>query len=144
MTEEEAMTQTVAECMTPSPTTIEATRSVRDVAELMASGDVGAVVVVENSEVTGIVTDRDLVVRVLATGGSAEDVVRQVVSGTLVTVKPDDSAEQAAQVMRDNAVRRVPVMQAGELVGIVALGDLAIERDPRSALADISAEEPNT
>lgn len=138
------MTQTVAECMTPSPTTIEATRSVRDAAELMASGDVGAVVVVENSEVTGIVTDRDLVVRVLATGGAPEDVVRQVVSGTLVTVKPDDSAEHAAQVMRENAVRRVPVMQAGELVGIVALGDLAIERDPRSALADISAEEPNT
>lgn len=138
------MAGTVAEVMTPNPATIESTRTVRDAAELMASGDLGVVVVVEDSEVVGVVTDRDLVVRVLAQGGGPEDVVRRACSATLVTTTPDADAAEAVRLMRENAVRRLPVLQAGQLVGIVSIGDLAVDRDPTSALADISAEEPNT
>ncbi len=138
------MAGTVAESMTPNPTTIEANRSVRDAAELLASGDVGAVVVVDDGEVVGIVTDRDIVVRVIATGGSPEDPVRQACSQALVTTTPDADAAEAVRMMRERAVRRIPVLQAGSLVGMLSIGDLAIDRDPSSALADISAEEPNT
>ena len=138
------MAGTVAESMTPNPTTIEANRTVRDAAELLASGDVGAVVVVDDGEVVGIVTDRDIVVRIVATGRSPEDPVRQACSQDLVTTTPDTDAAEAVRLMRERAVRRIPVLQGGSLVGIVSIGDLAIDRDPTSALADISAEEPNT
>ena len=138
------MAGTVAESMTPNPTTIEANRTVRDAAELLASGDVGAVVVVDDGEVVGIVTDRDIVVRIVATGRSPEDPVRQACSQDLVTTTPDTDAAEAVRLMRERAVRRIPVLQGGSLVGILSIGDLAIDRDPTSALADISAEEPNT
>ncbi|MBC7291028.1 MAG: CBS domain-containing protein, partial [Actinotalea sp.] len=91
-----------------------------------------------------IVTDRDLVVRVLAVGGSPEDPVRQACSSNLVTVTPDLTLAEAGQVMREHDVRRLPVTVGDELVGIVSIGDLAIEKDPHSTLADISAARPNS
>ena len=138
------MAQTVADVVTPDPVTLEVSRTVRDAAELMRAGDIGDVVVVEDGRLVGIVTDRDLVVRVLAVGGGPDDAIRQAVSGNVVTVSPTDSIERAAQLMSDNAVRRLPVVVDDVVVGIVSIGDLAIERDPDSALADISAAEPNT
>jgi CBS domain-containing protein len=138
------MASTVAEHMTAMPITIDARESVRHAAELMRSHDIGGVVVTDNGEVVGLVTDRDLVVRVLATGASADEPVREACSGDLVTVRPDDDVEKAEQLMRDKAVRRAPVMKDKELVGIVSIGDLAIDLDSRSALADISASKPNT
>jgi CBS domain-containing protein len=138
------MATTVADVVTPDPVTLEASRTVRDAAELMRAGDIGDVVVVEDGRLVGIVTDRDLVVRVLAVGGGPDDAIRQAVSGHVVTVTPTDSIERAAQLMSENAVRRLPVVVDDAVVGIVSIGDLAIERDPDSALADISAAEPNT
>jgi len=138
------MATTVADVVTPDPVTLEVTRTVRDAAELMRAGDIGDVVVVEDGRLVGIVTDRDLVVRVLAVGGGPDDAIRQAVSGNVLTVSPTDSIERAAQLMSENAVRRLPVVVDDVVVGIVSIGDLAIERDPDSALADISAAEPNT
>ncbi|MEE6295566.1 CBS domain-containing protein [Georgenia wangjunii] len=138
------MTDTVAKYMTPNPTTIEANRSVREAAELMRAGDIGDVIVVDDSEVVGIVTDRDIVVRVIGAGGSPEDPVRQACSPNPVTVTSDAPVSAVLEVMRTEAVRRVPVLTAGALAGIVSIGDLAVDRDPSSVLADISAEQPNT
>ena len=138
------MATTVADVVTPDPVTLEVTRTVRDAAELMRAGDIGDVVVVEDGRLVGIVTDRDLVVRVLAVGGGPDDAIRQAVSGNVLTVSPTDSIERAAELMSENAVRRLPVVVDDVVVGIVSIGDLAIERDPDSALADISAAEPNT
>ena len=138
------MATTVADVLTTDPVTLEVTQTVRDAAELMRAGDIGDVIVVEDGRPVGIVTDRDLVVRVLAIGGGPDDSIRQALSGNLVTVGPADSIERAAQLMSDNAVRRLPVVGGDALVGVVSIGDLAIERDPDSALADISAAEPNT
>lgn len=138
------MAGTVSDVLTPSPTTIEVTKTVRDAAELMSAGDVGVLVVLEDRKLVGLVTDRDLVVRVLATGGSPEDPVRQACSSTLVTVQPADTIEHAAQLMAEHGVRRLPVVVGDDVVGIVSIGDLAIERDPDSALGNISAAEPNT
>ncbi|EYR61812.1 oxidoreductase [Actinotalea ferrariae CF5-4] len=138
------MARTIADVITPDPVTIEATGTVREAAELMRSGDIGDVVVVEGGSLLGIVTDRDLVVRVLAVGGSGDDPVRQACSSDLVTVSPDASLEEAAELMRQHDVRRLPVTSGEELVGIVSIGDLAIEKDPRSTLGDISAAAPNS
>jgi CBS domain-containing protein len=137
------MVQTVADVMTPAPTTVDVSDSVQVAARAMAAEDVGAVVVRSESKVVGIVTDRDLVVRGLAEGLGLDATVKQVASEQLVTVGPSDPVETAVEVMRSAAVRRVPVMDGDTAVGIVSIGDLAVERDPSSALADISEEKPN-
>jgi CBS domain-containing protein len=137
------MVQTVAEVMTPAPTAVDLSDTIQAAARTMAEQDVGALVVQSESRTVGILTDRDLVVRGIAEGLDVQAPVRQVASERLVTVGPSDPVETAVEVMRAAAVRRVPVMVGDVAVGIVSIGDLAIERDPSSALADISEAEPN-
>ena len=132
---------TVADSMTRNPMTIEPDGTVREAAQLMASGEIGDVVVVDDERVIGILTDRDIVVRVLAQGGGPDDLVGDVCTEDPVVTTPDADAADAVRLMREHAVRRVPVVEDGRLVGIVSLGDLAMDHDPTSALADIS-EEP--
>lgn len=135
--------QTVADVMTPSPTTVDAAEPLEAAARLMATEDVGALVVTSGNAAVGVVTDRDLVVRGLAEGLGLDATVQQVASEKVVTVGHTDPVETAVEVMRAAAVRRVPVLDGDVLVGIVSIGDLAVERDPASALADISDAEPN-
>ncbi|MFD2792490.1 CBS domain-containing protein [Promicromonospora vindobonensis] len=137
------MVQTVADVMTPAPTAVDVSDSFQVAAQAMAAEDVGALVVQSESKIVGIVTDRDLVIRGLAEGLGVDATVGQVASEQLVTVGPGDPVQTAVEVMRDAAVRRVPVMDGDVVVGIVAIGDLAVTRDPSSALADISEAEPN-
>lgn len=137
------MVQTVADVMTPAPTAVDLSDTIQVAARAMAAQDVGALVVQSESKTVGIITDRDLVVRGIAEGLDVEAPVRQVASEELVTVGPSDPVETAVEVMRAAAVRRVPVMDGDVAVGIVSIGDLAITRDPSSALADISEAEPN-
>lgn len=137
------MVQRVADVMTPAPTSVDATDTIEAAARAMASGDVGALIVQSGSRVAGIITDRDIVVRGLAEGRGLDATVGEIASDQLVTVGPGDPVATAVQVMRDAAVRRVPVMDGDTAVGIVSIGDLAVERDPSSALADISEEPPN-
>jgi CBS domain-containing protein len=129
--------------MTPAPTAVDASDTIQAAARTMASEDVGALLVRSESRTIGIITDRDLVVRGLAEGLGLDATVSQVTSDQLVTVAPGDPVATAVQAMRDAAVRRVPVLDGGVVVGIVSIGDLAIERDPESVLADISEEPPN-
>ncbi|MFJ8543971.1 CBS domain-containing protein [Streptomyces sp. NPDC093586] len=139
------MTQHVRDIMTADPVTVEPQTSVTEVARIMRDQDLGAVLVTEGDRLRGLVTDRDLVIRSVAEGG---DLDRTTVAGAcsddLVTVGPDDELDRAIRLMREHAVRRVPVVDDGHPVGIVALGDLAMERDPGSALGDISVARPNT
>lgn len=137
------MVHTVAEVMTPAPTAVDVSDPIQSAARAMASQDVGALIVQSGTSTVGIVTDRDLVVRGLAKGLGGDAPVRQVASEQVVTVGPSDPVETAVEVMRSAAVRRVPVMDGDTAVGIVSLGDLAVELDPTSALADISEAEPN-
>ena len=134
---------TVADFMTPAPTTIDATETLRTAARAMAEQDVGVLVVRAGPMVVGVVTDRDLVVRGLAAGLGTDATVQQVASEKIVAVGHTDPVETAFDVMRAAAIRRVPVLDGDILVGILSIGDLAIERDPTSALADISRSEPN-
>jgi CBS domain-containing protein len=99
----------------------------------------------DDGQVRGIVTDRDIVVRAVADGRDpASTTLGEVGSTDVVALSPDDTVERAVEIMRQKAIRRVPVVEGGRAVGIVSIGDLAAERDPDSALADISSARPNT
>jgi CBS domain-containing protein len=137
------MAKTVADVMTSRPATIEGDQPVAVAAALMRENDAGAVIVNDNGRLQGIITDRDIAIRVVADEKSPQTPVREACSPSVEAVGPDTSIDQAVQLMRSHAVRRLPVVEDGRAVGIVSLGDLAMERDPNSALADISAAEGN-
>lgn len=130
----------VREYMTTGLVSRDHQEPVRTAAQVMDTEDIGDVLVTDDGELCGIVTDRDLAVRVLAEGRDADDVtLGDVCTHDLHTAAPDEDLQDVAQRMREAAVRRIPVVEDGKPVGIVSLGDLAIVLDERSALADISA-----
>lgn len=138
------MTQSIREVMTPDPISIPATSSVAEAARAMRDGNIGDVIVLKDSQVCGILTDRDIVIRAVAEGRDLTATkVADICSQELTTIAPTDEVEQAVRLMRDKAIRRLPVVEGGKPVGIVSIGDLAIERDPHSALGRISAAPPN-
>jgi CBS domain-containing protein len=137
------MADTIRDLLKGDPVTVEAGATVEEAAKLMDQKDVGNVLVVENGEVKGIVTDRDIVVRVIAKGEGPDASVREAATTDLETLAPDASIEDAIQKMEQGNVRRLPVVEDGKPVGVVSLGDLAQARDKGSALADISAASPN-
>ncbi|MEV5890386.1 CBS domain-containing protein [Nonomuraea fuscirosea] len=137
------MAKTVADVMTSHPATIEADQPVSVAASLMRDHDTGALIVNDKGRMKGIVTDRDITVRVVADERGPDTPVREACSASVEAIGPDTSIEQAVRLMRTHAVRRLPVVEDGRAVGVVSLGDLAVERDPSSALADISAAEGN-
>ena len=118
---------------------------IREAAKKMRDSAIGDVLVQDGSgKLTGIVTDRDIVVRAIAEGKDcASTTLGEVSSGKLTTLKPDAGVEEAVKCMEDNAIRRVPVVENGKAIGIVSIGDLAAERDRKSALGQISAAPPN-
>ncbi|WP_338711852.1 CBS domain-containing protein [Streptomyces virginiae] len=135
------MTRRVHEVMTRNPVTVERLTSLAEAARVMRDADIGDVLVVEEGRLRGILTDRDLVVRGLAEDRDpAETTVQAICSTEPLTVGPDDQVDEAVDLMRRHALRRLPVQTgSGELVGIVTLGDLEVERDPGSPLASIAA-----
>jgi CBS domain-containing protein len=138
------MAQQIQELMTPNPVALPGTASVHEAARAMRDADIGDVIVIENNWVCGIVTDRDIVVRTLAEGRDpATTTLADICSHPLLVVSPTDSVEKAVRLMGTHALRRVPVVEGGQPVGIVSLGDLAVEGDPGSALGDISSAPPN-
>ena len=138
------MAQTVRDVMTTDLVTCPSSAPVKDAAGYMRDRDIGDVLVVDNGSVCGIVTDRDIVVRCVAEGGDTrEATVGDVCSADVTTVGSDATIEEAARLMRDKALRRLPVVDRGKPVGIVTLGDLAVDADPSSALGGISAARPS-
>jgi CBS domain-containing protein len=134
---------TVGDVMTENPQSVEPGDSIEDAAKKMKEADTGALLVVDGDDLKGIVTDRDIVVNAIAEGNTDAS-VEDVCSTDTTTIEPDASLGDAIQLMRDNKVRRLPVVGGdGEPVGIVSLGDLAIEADDDSALKEISAAKPN-
>jgi CBS domain-containing protein len=130
--------------MTADPRTVETSATVADAAREMRDGDVGAVVVVDDGKVAGIITDRDIAVRVVAEGLDPDATgVGEVGTMDPVTLTVDQTVDDAIRLVREQDVRRIIVVQDGRPAGIVSLGDLAIERDTDSALADIASEPAN-
>jgi CBS domain-containing protein len=138
------MPTTIKDVMTSNPIVFPASASLAEAARGMREFDIGDVLVELDGKVSGIVTDRDIVVRAVAEGlGPNEVCLGDICSEVLVKLAPEDSVEKAGQLMREYALRRVPVCDDGRAVGIVTLGDLAIERDGESVLAAISGSPPN-
>ena len=138
------MAQSIREVMTNDPRTVEPGAALADAAREMAQDDIGAVLVVENGSLAGILTDRDIVVRAVAEGRDpSSTTVGEVATRDVQALTPDQSVDDAIRLVREQNVRRIPVVQDGRPAGIVSIGDLAIERDPDSALADISSEPAN-
>lgn len=140
------MTRRVHEVMTRKPVTVEKGTSLAEAARVMRDADIGDVLVVDGGRLCGILTDRDLVVRAVAENRDPDGTTVQAVCSTdPITVVPGEDVGQALHLMRRHALRRLPVRtEDGELVGVVTLGDLEVERDPASALAAIAAAEPRT
>ena len=138
------MAQSIREVMTSDPHTVSTDATLQDAAREMKGDDIGAVLVEDKGSVAGILTDRDIVVRAIAEGRDPSSTkVGEVASRDVTTLTPDSSVEDAIKIVREQHVRRIPVVQDGRPAGIVSIGDLAIERDAESALADISAASPN-
>jgi CBS domain-containing protein len=138
------MAQRIRDVMTTDPTTLPEDATVADAARSMRDEDIGDVLVVREGALTAILTDRDIAVRVVAEDRTPADTrVGEIGSKDIATLSPDDTIADAVRIMRGKALRRIPVVENGRPVGIVSIGDLAVERDTDSALADISASEPN-
>jgi CBS domain-containing protein len=134
------MANKIRDVMTPAPIMLSERQTAADAARMMKDCDVGDVLVCgEDGRLAGIVTDRDLVVRCLAEGRDGDKTLGDLCTRGVDTLTPDASIEDAVALMTDRAVRRLPIVERGELVGIVTLGDLARERAPDSALGQISA-----
>ena len=120
------MHESIRDAMTPNPTTVEPSTTVQDAARAMKSEDVGSLPIVEGDRLVGVVTDRDLAIRVLAEGKSGDTTVGEIASKDVVTVDPQQSLEEAARLMAEHQVRRLPVTEEdGKLVGILAQADVA-------------------
>jgi CBS domain-containing protein len=138
------MARTVEEIMTRDPRTVNADDPVIDAARIMRDSDIGDAVVMDGGQVTGIVTDRDIVVRGVAEGIDPQSAtVSDVCTTGVETIEPGASVDEALSLMREKDIRRLPVTKNGRPVGIISLGDLAVEREPDSTLADISAASPD-
>ena len=138
------MAQTLKDLMTPNPRTVSRDTPVEQAARHMRDDGIGDVIVTDGDSLCGIVTDRDIVVRAIAEGRDpTTTTVGDICSSDLVTLSPDAGVDEAVTLMRERALRRLPVVENGRPVGVASIGDLAIERDEDSALADISAAPPN-
>ncbi|WP_026582011.1 CBS domain-containing protein [Bacillus sp. J33] len=116
----------------------------RKVASIMQSSDIGSMPILENNQVVGMITDRDMVIRGL-TNGTANDTIQTIMTNNVVTISPDASLEEAGQLMAQNQIRRLPVVEGGNLVGMISLGDLAIREQANEnagqALTQISKHD---
>ena len=125
------MGQSIRQIMTSNPSTIEPNQSVADAARIMKQEDAGVVPVTENGRLTGMVTDRDIAIRVVAEGKDPKSTtVGEVASTNLVTLDPQQELDEALRLMAQHQVRRLPVVEEdGRLVGVVAQADVARKGD---------------
>ena len=116
----------VRELMTKQPTTVEPGAMVGEVATLMKQEDCGSIPVVEGGRLVGIVTDRDIVVRGVASGKDPKNQrVSEVMSSNPVSISPDEDITAAEKLMGDRQIRRLPVVEGGKLVGIIVTAQIA-------------------
>lgn len=138
------MDKKVRDIMTANPVGVYANQTIGDAARVMRDAGVGAVLVVNEDSLGGVVTDRDLVIRGLAEGFGPDSAVGPLCSAKLVGVDADADVAEAERLMRDNAVRRLPVIDGGQIVGVISLGDIAVADDDDSPLAAVSRARANT
>jgi CBS domain-containing protein len=118
----------VREMMTTDVTTATPDTTLEEIATMMRDENIGSVPIVDDDELMGIVTDRDIVVRCIAEGKDpVETEAEELISEELITIKPDADAKEAARLMGEKQIRRLAVVEGGRLVGMLALGDVAVK-----------------
>ncbi|MEH7076032.1 CBS domain-containing protein [Neobacillus drentensis] len=121
--------------------------NVYEVALKMKDLNVGAIPILDQDKLVGMITDRDIVVRGVAEKHPGSTKVEDIMSGKLITVSPDSTSKEAAKLMAEHQIRRLPVVEEGKLVGIVSLGDFAIrdltDDQAKEALTEISEQNFN-
>lgn len=136
---------TVREIMTKNVINMQVSTTLEEAARAMREQDIGNVVVAEDERLVGLVTDRDIVIRAVADGmDPTTTTLGSVASRDIIAIQPDDTAQAAALLMREQAIRRVLVVDDQGLCGILSIGDLATEIDPDSVLGGISGAAPNS
>lgn len=134
----------IREVMTKDPVALSGDSPVLEAARCMQRDDIGDVIVLDGDKASGILTDRDITVRLVAEGKDPSATkISEICSTGLETLGPDASVGDAVRLMTDKDIRRLPIIENGKPVGIVSLGDLAVSHDSDSGLADISAAPPN-
>lgn len=133
----------VRELMTSNVTTSSLNSSVTDIAKNMKNLNVGSIPICDNNNhIVGIVTDRDIVLRNVADGGKTGTSAQDIMSGHIVSVTPDTHVHEAARIMAENQIRRLPVVENGRVVGMVSIGDFATQNiyvnEAGNALSNIS------
>lgn len=133
----------VRDIMTSSVDWVTADTSVVEVAQLMKKDDVGSIPICKENRLIGMITDRDIVLKVVAAGGNTNNIsAKDIMSKDIIFVSADQDVHEAANLMSEYQIRRLPVLEKGKLVGILAIGDLAIEKihinEAGDALSDIS------
>jgi CBS domain-containing protein len=126
----------IRDVMTPNPRTVSPNDTIQTAARVMQAEDAGAVPVVDGGRVLAVVTDRDIVVRVVAEGGPSSTPVKQIASQVVICATPDMSTREASDLMSEHQIRRLPVVENDRLVGIVSIGDLAVKEGKDSRIGD--------
>jgi CBS domain-containing protein len=126
----------IRDVMTSNPRTVSPNDTIQAAARIMQSEDTGAVPVVNNGRVLAVVTDRDIVVRVVAEGGSFASPVSNIATGNVICASPEMSTQEAGELMSEHQIRRLPVVENDRLVGIVSIGDLAVKEGKDSRWGD--------
>jgi CBS domain-containing protein len=138
------MADFVREVMTPDVVAVRPDASLVEAAQLMRAQDIGDVLVAGDGNIFGVLTDRDITLRAVADGVDPLTVSAQsVCTPNPVVIGPNDAVATAVELMREHAIRRLPVVENGDPIGMVSLGDLAVSQDPDSALAEISRAAPD-
>ena len=124
----------IRDVMTPNPRAVSANDTVQTAARVMQTEDTGAVPIVKDGRLLAVITDRDIVVRVVAEGGSMSTPVSEIATQGVICATPDMTTREASDLMAEHQIRRLPVVEEDRLVGIVSIGDLAVKegRDSRT------------
>ena len=139
-----ASTRLVGDLMSRDPVIVDAADTLQEAARRMRGADIGDLVVIERGEPVGMLTDRDIVVRGVADSRDVRiTACGSVATRPLLAVGPEASVDEALRRMRSGTVRRLAVLERGRLVGVIGLGDIAVECDPDSPLAAVVVE-PST
>lgn len=135
------MSVTIRDIMTTGVRTVDPSTTLFDVAQLMRDVDTGVVPVVSGGMLMGVITDRDIVVRAIADGADPKTATaEEYFTRNPTTVSPDTTVQDAAQLMQRDQIRRLPVVQGAELVGIISIGDLAVDTGKDKLVGDTLEE----
>lgn len=133
----DAKTMTISDVMTKSVISVDASMSINETAKLMEDAKVGAVIVIENNKPVGIVTDRDFAVKVAAHAYQISTPIKQIMSSPIFSINSDETVRAASDLMHDRGVRKIPVIDNGNIVGIITATDIvnllsvSVEEDMR-------------